>query len=708
VAIGLSRLHSSARPRNAARTAASQHQQFVKKRDLLMTVKLRAQNGAPKVAARAALLAATFLLPATAFARGTVAAPKLLGATNPTRQISLAIALPSRDPAGAAAFARHVSTPGDKQYRQYLTPEQFATRFGASVSDYRAAAAWARAHGLTPGEEFTAHTILPVKGAAGDIARAFGVTFHDFQDSAGHIFYKADSAPHVPAELAGRINGVLGLHNEGHPSDDLEQLPKGTKLTGGGTGPGGAYGAADLRTIYGVPAAPALKTGEVAGVFEQGGITPSDITVYEKQNKLPDVPVHARGVNGYGGGVDDPGVELEAILDVDMLIAINPALDRIIVYEVGEDVAFATGLVDVYSAVASDNKIQTFSISYGLDEAQQDPTEIQAENTVLTQLVAQGIAVFASAGDQGAYGREGNGLNAPDPGSQPELTSVGGTTLFTGTKQAYLNEITWNELGSRGFATGGGVSSVWPIPSYQINSSGTSVAVGNGGSSTFRNVPDIAAVADPFTGVAVYSALNGGWIVGLGGTSLSSPLFAGVQTLANANSKALGFGKIGFANPTLYNIAQGATLTFFDFHNVVDGSNGDAEIYGIPGFFAGYGYNNVTGWGSPVANDLTIDEAVQPALSESNPPPAATGLTNTETSTSITIKWSKVAGATGFIAQNFNLYSGAEDSTITKAGTTEVTFSGLTPNTEYGLQVLSVSPGGYTYSLPLYVITPKK
>jgi subtilase family serine protease len=675
---------------------------------MLMTFVLRAQNGAPRKATAAAILAATMLLPATALASGTVAAPKLLGATSPTRQISLAIALPSRDPAGAAAFAAHVSKPGDKLFRHYLTPEQFAAKFGASISDYRVAAAWAKANGLTPGEEYTAHTILPVTGAAGDVARALGVTFHDYQDAAGHIFYKADSAPHVPAELAGRISTVLGLHNEGHASDDLERLPKGTKLTGGGSSVGGAYGAADLRTIYGVPPAPALVKGEVAGVFEQGGITPSDITVYETQNKLPNVPVHARGVNGYGGGVDDPGVELEAVLDIDMLIAINPALDRVIVYEVGEDVAFDVGLVDAYSAVASDNKIQTFSISYGLDEAQQDPTEIQAENTVLTQLVAQGIATFASAGDQGAYGREGNGLNAPDPGSQPELTAVGGTTLFTGTKQSYLNEVTWNELGSRGFATGGGVSSVWPIPSYQVNSSGTSVAAANGGSSTYRNVPDVAAVADPFTGVAVYPALNGGWVVGLGGTSLSSPLFAGVQTIANASSKILGFGKIGFANPTLYKVAQGASLTFFDFHDVVDGSNGDAEVYGVPGFFAGYGYDNVTGWGTPVTSDLALDEAVQPALSESNPPAAPTGLSNTETSTSITIKWSKVAGATGFVAENFNLYSGGESITLTKAGTTTATFTGLTPNTEYGLQVLSISPGGYTYSLPLYVITPKK
>jgi kumamolisin len=659
----------------------------------------------PKVGARVAALTASLLLPGTALASGTVHAT-LVGDTDLNRPVHLAITLPLRDARGAAEFARRVSTPGDALYRHFLTPAQFAARFGASLSDYRLAAAWAKAHGLTPGEEYTAHHVLPVTGRAGDVAAAFGVHFSDYKDPAGHVFYKADAAPRIPSELTGKIDAVLGLHNVGTPVDFLSRLPKGAHLTGGGTSVGGAYGAADLRTAYSVPVQPPEKGGETVAVFEQGGFDPNDVAVYEAKNKLPATKVVARGVDGYGGGIDDPGVELEAVLDIDTIIGINPAVAKIIVYEVGYDEAFAVGLVDSYAAIASDDKAQTISISYGVDEAQQDPNEIQAENTGLAVLVSQGQAVFASAGDNGAYGREGNGLNAPDPGSQPNLTGVGGTTLFTGTEEAYLNEITWNELGSRGFATGGGVSSVWPIPAYQApGGTGTSVASANGGSVTNRNTPDVAAVGDPFTGVAVYSALNGGWVVGLGGTSLSSPLFAGVESIANATSKVLGFGPIGFANPTLYKVATGATLTFFDFHDIADGSNGDALVYGIPGYFAGYGFDDVTGWGTPVGNDLALDLAAQPALSQSSPPPAVNGLKSKSTSTSVEVIYAKASGASGYAVEGFNLSTGGSYTTVTTGD--HATFTGLTPNTVYGFQVLSLSATGYTYSLPLYVTTPK-
>jgi kumamolisin len=546
------------------------------------------------------------------------------------------------------------------------------------------------------GEEYSAHTVLPVTGSVKDIETAFHVQFVDYKDAKGNVFFAADRAAEVPDALASKITSVIGFNSANRYVPLARKLPAGAHPNTGGTGPLGAYGASDLRTAYNVPAAPGGVPGETLAVFEQGGFAPTDVTTYLTTNGLPKKSVVARGVNGYGGGIDDPGVELEAVLDIDMEIGINPALKQVLVYEDGQD-PFGVALVDSFAAIASDDKAQTISVSYGLDEALQDPTDIQAENTALEQEVAQGQTVFVSAGDYGAYGDEGYGLNAPDPGSQPLVTSVGGTTLFTGPGEEYLDEITWNELATRGFATGGGVSSVWPIPTWQV-ANGTSVATTNGGSSTNRNVPDIAAVGDPFTGVAIYSALNGGWIQ-IGGTSVSSPIWAGYTSVVNATSKALGLGQLGFSNPTLYELGE----NYYAFNDIADGTNGDALIYGIPGFSAGYGYDNVSGWGSP-SSYTALDWALLPTFGNTDPPPAPNDLKGAASSTSVTLHWAAAAGATGYLVEGINLSTFASTPNIITLGDV-AKVKGLTPGTEYEFEVLSISPGGTDASVPIYLTT---
>src|SRR5260370_26630548 len=149
-----------------------------------------------------------------------------------------------------------------------------------------------------------------------------------------------------------------------------------------------------------------------------------------------------------------------------MIIAINPQVKEVVAYEDGKD-PFGVALIDALDQVAQDNKVQMLSISYGLDEIQQGNDQLTAENTALTQLSALGITVLVTARDNGAYGRSGTNnfpatLEAPDPGSQPLVTCVGGTSLTTGTKEVHWTEQAWNRLGSGSGATGGRVSSYWP------------------------------------------------------------------------------------------------------------------------------------------------------------------------------------------------------------------------------------------------------
>jgi len=650
-------------------------------------------------------MAAALATPATALAAATVASdyratPAIatkIGPTSSSKLVTVAIILPSRDPAGLASFVAHVSKPGDRLFHHYVTPAQFAKRYGAQSGDYAALVAWAKAQGLTAGEEYSAHTVLPVSGTVKDLEAAFQLQFVDYKDAKGRVFYAADRAPQIPEALAAKITSVIGFNDAVGFAPLAAKLPAGTKSNAAGSGPLGGYFAADLRTAYTVPAAPRGAPSETLAVFEQGGFDPADVTTYLTTNGLKNKPLVVRGVNGYGGGINSSDVELEAVLDIDMEIGINPNLKKVLVYEDGQD-PFGVALVASFAAIASDNKAQTISVSYGIDEALQDPTVIRAENTTLQQEAAQGQTVFASAGDNGAYGDEGDGQHVADPSTQPLITAVGGTTLFTLPGGLRLGESVWNELAQGGGATGGGISSVWPIPAWQAPG-GNSVATANGGSATMRNVPDVSAVGDPFTGVAVYSAMNGGWVL-IGGTSASSPIWAGFTSVENTISKAFGLGQIGFANPVLYIVGSQYIL----INDVKDGSNGNPNTnYGVPGFFAGPWYDNASGWGSPNYN--TAGNWLSEIISDTNPPPPPTGLKATPGSTDVTVSWTPANGATGYIASAATFPELIPSGFPAFSVGNSAKIQGLTPGTQYYIAINSISPSGYNSNL--LIVTTK-
>jgi len=274
------------------------------------------------------------------------------------------------------------------------------------------------------------------------------------------------------------------------------------------------YGPADLRSVYNIPTFGHLNPSAVAAVFEQGGYHQSDVTKFLTYNSLPQVTVTPVSVDGSPIAAIDPNVELEAVLDIDMIAGINPAISGVRVYiDSSSWDPFATALLDAMTQVGDDNIAQVFSISYGQDEGNQGKAALEAEDAALAQLAAEGISVTASSGDDGAYGHEHfNPYNVEDPASQPYVTGVGGTTLLTGPGEVYLGETAWNDLDAGYGATGGGISAYWHVPDYQskIPLGGVTWVTINGGSAKYRNVPDISAIGDPLTGVGVYSKMNGG------------------------------------------------------------------------------------------------------------------------------------------------------------------------------------------------------
>lgn len=602
--------------------------------------------------------------------------------------LRLILALPLRDPIGAEIFVRRVSDPHSLFYGKYLTPTEYGKRFGASLSDYNALSAWATSNGLAVGQRTDARTTLSLSGAAATVEMLFNTKLATYRTPSGQMGFAPLTAPILPASLAGRVVGVIGLASATRTAPLLHlanpNVPR--PLGAGGTGVGGGYSPVDLRAAYDIPVQLNPAVTETVAVFEQGGFYKSDIARFERHYHISPVPVLVPNVNGYKGAVNNPSVEAESVLDIDMLIGTNPAIKRIIDYEEGDD-PFTVALLDSLAAMAQDDTAQTISISYGDNEVNQGNAALSAENVVLMQLAAQGQTVFVSSGDGGAYGRYSQSLNVEDPGSQPYVTSVGGTALFTLPKGGYYAETAWNLLGQGAGATGGGVSGYWPIPSYQLNPSGAFVGLPNGGSPTMRNVPDVAAVGSPATGVAVYSEINGGWLQ-IGGTSLSTPVWAGMSTVLNNARKAAGLPNIGFYNPLAYYLG----LNSYGYNDVIEGDNGDISDYGIAGFNAGRGFDNVSGWGS-LDNNIYAFNLLVTQFGTGQPPGVPHGVTATPTSGSVKLTWTPSTNTNGYLIQvvpqaNYFVHFNA----VTTGNS--VVVPGLAADTLYSASVLSLNLNG--------------
>ena len=622
-----------------------------------------------------------------------------IGTIDDHAQLTLVLTLPLVDPNGGERFVRAVSTPGTAGYGRFVSPAQFAERFGASAGDYAAVVAWAQANGLRTGRASVARTSVSVTGDAAVLERLFTTRVARFATPAGKPGFAPLTAPTLPHALVGKVSGVLGFVDTGRKPTLYRPMRPEIAHPDSGSGVLGAFSPSDLRSIYVVPPLLAPGATQSVALFEQGGFVASDIDVFKQKYKLPDVPVVVKGVNGSPTG-DTPEVDVECDLDIDMAIGVNPHLKQVTVYEDAID-PFPVALVDSLAQIADDNSAQTVSVSYGFDEAMAAKSDELAVRTVALQMAAQGQTVFVATGDDGAYGNEPPNLNTSFPSTDPFVTAVGGTTLFS-YQGAYAGEEVWNLLGLGAGATGGGISTVFAIPDWQ-KPGGMSVAAANGGSSTMRNVPDVAAVGDPQTGVSVYVSTAGGWNI-IGGTSASSPIWAGFNSVMNGARIGAGQRPFGFLNPLLYKLGESDA---FGTRDVSDGSNGNATIYGSPGYNAGYGYDDASGWGS-----INVGRYVYSALIEAHAsgtkPAAAHDVSVTPSTSGISVNWTAGAGATGYLLTIGPADSGTPvpNPLVNKVTTgTHLTVGGLASGTAYYLYVIALNNAGSTSTHAIFFST---
>jgi uncharacterized protein (TIGR03437 family) len=508
--------------------------------------------------------------------------------------------------------------PSSPDFHKWITPEQYADRFGAGQGDIDQIVAWLKQQGFTVSTVARGRTWITFSGDAAEVRSAFGTEIHRYSVNGVPHFANA-SDPTVPAALAPLVAGFRGLHDF-HPRPRL-RAPRPEMNVGGQH----QLAPDDIATIYNI--APLYTsgvdgTGQKLVVVGQTAIHTSDIQAFRTKfnlgtANLQQVLVPRSPNPGFVDGDLD-----EANLDIEWSGAI--ARNATVVYVYSNDVwTSAMYAVD-------QNLAPVISMSYGICEPS-DLVDLVAEQQTAQQANAQGMTWFAASGDAGAADCDEmngniaqNGFSVDAPASIPEVTAMGGTEFNEqggaywaasnnangGSALSYIPERVWNDSVGELAAGGGGSSIFFPQPSWQ-----TGAGVPNDG---VRHVPDLSlASSAQHDGYYVYTA---GSPATFGGTSVAAPIMAGVTTLLNhylVSNVAIKQPGLGNINPALYRLAANKPSVF---HDVVTGDNAVPCAAGTPncvngavGHSAGPNYDLATGLGSVDATELVHQWANFPA-----------------------------------------------------------------------------------------------
>jgi hypothetical protein len=500
-----------------------------------------------------------------------------IGPLNATQQLQLVIALPLRNQAKLDDFLRQLHDPQSPNYRRFLTAQEFADTFGPAESDYAGVIAFAQAHNLAVTGTWPNRTLVDVSGTVADIENALHVHLFLYQHPyEARQFRAPDVDPSV--NLAVPLLHICGLNDYNRPWP---------ANCGTGSGTNGSFRGFDFRNAYLPDAGSVTGSGQnVAIATFEADYYQSDITAYENACGLPNVNVQKVRLDSYNGNPNNHNGEVS--LDIEMAIAMAPGLQGVVVYE-----GYFALSQDVMNQIAIDDSARQISCSW-LHWIQ--PGEGQTIDQIFQQFAAQGQSFFQASGDFGAFQCIYGGL---DPMEEQWLTDVGGTMLTTGESPYYLFETVWRQSGG-GYGNDPNLPSS-AIPWWQVGVPNPS----NQGSTTNRNFPDVALTASC---IWMVDGGNGESKVTVG-TSAAAPLWAGVAATANQQAHDHGFPPLGFLNPALYSIGQGANYSLC-FHDITTGNN--TNSCSPTQFTAVAGYDLCTGWGTPKGIAL-INELIRVA-----------------------------------------------------------------------------------------------
>jgi subtilase family serine protease len=553
----------------------------------------------------------------------------VLGAAPLSARTNFFVKLPLRNEAELRALIAVQSNPRSPMYQHFLTPAQFAARYGADSATKSRVAATLRAEGFAI-DRVAAQGFM-VHGTAASAAKAFGVRMISLRAGSGAIRTATKDAIRLPAALARDSALIVGL-NAGHPfHTDSRAVPLNRY------GPTGGYWFTDLKEAYSAPSFTAINgKGVKIGILMGSDVLDTDTALafnHENFTTISGDPVPTVTRQYVLGGAPFNGDDgPEASIDVQFSLGSASAatVELYDVPDLSDESVFAG-----YVQIVEDNLADVISSSFGECELFYtapynngvDQTDILAAyNELFEQGNSQGQTFFASSGDSSGlecttpsyiYGGSGTFIPGVDnPAESPYVTAVGGTNLFTtavpnSLTSKYVSEsefgnpeVPYDPYGTGGTASGGywgsgsGTSVLFPRPDFQTK---------YGLKSSGRSVPDISAQMGgcpggiseptcPVTDVSYGNAYFDGTAYGFIGTSLSSPEMAGFAALAIQRD---GGHRLGNLNELLYQITPAINRRAHVFHTNIPGYNGVVTVGS-----GGTGYSQITGLGTPIVNAL--------------------------------------------------------------------------------------------------------
>lgn len=514
-----------------------------------------------------------------------------VGPMTPESRINFSLVLTLRNQDQLTSLLGRLYDPTSPDYHHFLSVSDFTERFAPTAADYQTVLAFAESNGFTVTSTPANRLVVPVTGTVAQINRAFHVTMGQYQHpTENRTFYSPDREPSLTLSVP--IAHISGLNNFSLPRPHVTQPQETTAqpLVTNGSGPGGSYLASDMRTAY-YGTGTLNGTGQAVGLVEFDGYNISDVNLtFSSVGQSSSVPINnvlLDGATGAPYGSTDTA-EAEVVLDIVQAIGMAPGLSQVRVYiGTGEDDA------NILNSMASENIAKQLSCSWGWR-----PEDAATDDIFFEEFAAQGQSFFTASGDAGAF----DSAISPFfyPAEDAYVTAVGGTHLSTSaTDGSWLSETAWNsdDAGSGGGVSPDGIA----IPSWQTSS----INASNAGSTTLRNVPDVAMEGD----FDNYLCTLGSCYPDFAGTSFAAPRWAGFAALVNQQAVENGTaptGGVGFLNPSLYQISTGSNYSG-DFHDVTVGDN-DTENQPV-WYSAVSGYDLVTGLGSASGQNLINDLA---------------------------------------------------------------------------------------------------
>ncbi len=518
-----------------------------------------------------------------------------LGRAPATTRLSIALSLPYRHHDELEALVAAQGDPSSPWYHHFVTRSQFDSEFSPTAQSYATVAASLRNAGFSIERTYSNHGLVDAAAPVSVVDRYFTTEIHSVAQSGAGLRYANVRPATAPADVRGLVAGVTGLDNIGrfHADNHLARTRSAAfarpflAVPGQLFGPDYGYGPTAFIDAYNIPTKRAVGKGEASGVVIDADFLDSDLAAYLRYfgifrsgPRTVRVPIDGGPPPGLGSGDS-----VETTLDVETIVSIAPGT-ALYVYEF-PDFSNPKYILDAYEQVVDDNVVGTANSSFGGCETQfgENGGFAKMSDQIALQGAALGITFHASTGDSGNTTFGCPSTSVASPASDPHFVAVGGTSLYLDPTTAALeHEYGWGGLGQSG-ATGGGVSVVFKLPSYQDNIPNII--------KTGRNIPDLSFDADPATGESFYYA--GAFQGPIGGTSLSSPIFGASQTIVNQ----LRGSKGGFVNPELY-----AAYRAYGYQH--DGRPIYRDItVGNNGFYsAKRGYDQMTGIGAPIVNNL--------------------------------------------------------------------------------------------------------